>query len=192
LTNKDRLMVTYEGRTTECRAILINKFGTPGAIVFKGMLGGYATMMPVVTDEDGTQTDLLQGKPVIIKPYEPRLATATLAKHHSDDGLVTMREHIPLGKQYEIDLNSIRIVEFVITDKTVPESFKVHHKEVVDCTDGQYLCTEVLHIPGHTATRIYTHKDKDGVLWRFEGGRPISIIADEFMDEFGFNEKGAT
>lgn len=25
----------------------------------------------------------------------------------------------------------------------------------------------------------YTHKDKFGVLWRFEGARPISILADK-------------
>ncbi len=30
-------------------------------------------------------------------------------------------------------------------------------------------------------THTYTHQDKDGVLWRFEGGRPISEIADRVM-----------
>jgi hypothetical protein len=27
----------------------------------------------------------------------------------------------------------------------------------------------------------YTHRDKDGMLWRFEGSRPISRLADEVM-----------
>jgi hypothetical protein len=117
-----------------------------------------------------------------------RYVTATLVKHSTADGLVTMWEHIPLGKQYQVDLNSIRIAEFDITDENSVR-FAKHRKEIIDCTDGQYLCTEVLHIPGHVAQRIYTHKDKDGVLWRFEGSRPISKLADDIMDEFGFNEK---
>jgi hypothetical protein len=29
----------------------------------------------------------------------------------------------------------------------------------------------------------YTHIDKDGVLWRFEDGRPVSKIADEVIEE---------
>jgi hypothetical protein len=38
---------------------------------------------------------------------------------------------------------------------------------------------------GHT----YTHMDKHGMLWRFEGSRPISKLADEAMAEFGFDVK---
>jgi hypothetical protein len=38
------------------------------------------------------------------------------------------------------------------------------------------------------STYTYTHKDKDGVLWRFEGGRPISELADEFADEMASAE----
>ncbi len=34
-------------------------------------------------------------------------------------------------------------------------------------------------------TYTYTHKDKDGVLWRFEGSRPISEIADRVMADLG-------
>jgi len=29
----------------------------------------------------------------------------------------------------------------------------------------------------------YTHKDADGMLWRWEEGRPISKIADEVMKQ---------
>lgn len=120
-----------------------------------------------------------------------RIVTATLLRHSSCDGLVTMWEHVPLGKQYEVDLDTIEIEEFEITDpKANPAKHPTHRKEVIRCTDGQWLCTECLHIPGHNSKWIYTHKDKDGVLWRFEGARPISIIADEIMEEFGFADPG--
>jgi hypothetical protein len=29
----------------------------------------------------------------------------------------------------------------------------------------------------------YTHKDKDGIKWRFVGQRPVSEIADKVMKE---------
>lgn len=120
-----------------------------------------------------------------------RIVTATLLKHHSCDGLVTMWEHVPIGKQYQVDLDTIEIMELCITDpKAMPEKHPTHHKEIIRCTDGQWLCTECLHIPGHNSKHIYTHRDKDGVLWRFENGRPISIIADEINEEFGFADPG--
>lgn len=118
-----------------------------------------------------------------------RFVTATLVKHSTEDGLVTMWEHVPLGKQYQVDLDTIQVMELIITDPKVPDNHPTHRKEVIFADNHQWLATECLHIPGHESKRIYTHKDKDGVLWRFEGGRPISQIADEFMDEFGFNEK---
>ena len=31
--------------------------------------------------------------------------------------------------------------------------------------------------------RIYTHIDEAGMLWRFEGSRPVSLLADKVMDE---------
>lgn len=37
-------------------------------------------------------------------------------------------------------------------------------------------------------SREYTHIDKEGVKWRFEGSRPISELADELMDQFGMAE----
>lgn len=30
--------------------------------------------------------------------------------------------------------------------------------------------------------RNYTHKDENGMLWRFDGDRPISLLADLVMD----------
>lgn len=30
--------------------------------------------------------------------------------------------------------------------------------------------------------RKYTHKDATGMLWRMEGSRPVSAIADSIMD----------
>jgi len=32
----------------------------------------------------------------------------------------------------------------------------------------------------------YTHKDGSGMMWRFEGGRPISALADKVMRECGY------
>jgi hypothetical protein len=37
--------------------------------------------------------------------------------------------------------------------------------------------------------KTYTHKDKDGVPWRFENGRPISKLADEVVEEVFGKEK---
>lgn len=39
-----------------------------------------------------------------------------------------------------------------------------------------------------TEKPIYTHKDSEGMVWRFEGSRPISKLADEVMAEV-FSEK---
>lgn len=33
------------------------------------------------------------------------------------------------------------------------------------------------------SSHIYTHRDEDGIRWRFEGMRPISELADEVMNE---------
>ena len=33
-----------------------------------------------------------------------------------------------------------------------------------------------------SGTREYTHHDKTGMLWRFEGSRPVSILADIVTD----------
>jgi hypothetical protein len=100
-----------------------------------------------------------------------------------------MKDNVELGKKYTVDLDSIMVQELHITDAEVPTKHMSHHKEIIFTDDGQWLATELLFIPGHTAKRFYTHKDKDGVLWRFEGGRPVSKIADDIMDEFGFNQQ---
>jgi hypothetical protein len=127
-----------------------------------------------------------------------RWVTAVLQRHSTTDGLVTMWEEVPLGKTYEVDLDSIEIVDFQLTDRLAKARGHTHHrKEIISCkprvVDGlevrEHLCTELLYIPGHNSKHIYTHKDKDGVLWRFEGGRPISKLADEVMDGLGFNQE---
>jgi len=36
----------------------------------------------------------------------------------------------------------------------------------------------------------YTHLDRDGMPWRFEDGRPVSMLADEVVEEvFGKERK---
>lgn len=120
-----------------------------------------------------------------------RYVTATLIRHSTSDGLVTMRDEIPIGKQYEVDLDSIEIKEFQIDDPRINVSkHQKHSKEIIWCkpeiengvTINQFFPTELLHIPGHNSKWIYTHKDTDGILWRWEDGRPISIIADEINE----------
>lgn len=37
----------------------------------------------------------------------------------------------------------------------------------------------------HTETE-YTHRDKEGMLWRFDGAHPVSLLADSVKREFGF------
>jgi hypothetical protein len=127
-----------------------------------------------------------------------RWVTAVLQRHSTTDGLVTMFEEVPLGKTYEVDLDSIEVVQCDLDSPAAKAKGHTHHsKEIIWCkprtVDGQvvheYLFTEMLYIPGHNSKHIYTHKDKDGVLWRFEGGRPISKLADEVMDGLGFNQE---
>lgn len=35
--------------------------------------------------------------------------------------------------------------------------------------------------PMKNRTSPYTHRDAEGMLWRFDGERPISLLADEVM-----------
>ncbi len=68
--------------------------------------------------------------------------TGTLIKHKSSDGLVEVWEHIPLGKTYRFDLDSI-------TKETLynTEFKKKHVKEIIRCLDNnEWFPTELLRI----------------------------------------------
>jgi hypothetical protein len=149
MKNNDPIIITYEGKTVEGRVVMVNKFDKAGFICFSGMLGGYVTFMPIMTDDEGNQTDLMEGKPIKIEPYVPRMAQATLLRHSTADGLVTMCDDVPIGKQYEVDLNTIRLEKMVRVD-----TGEEHEKEVISILeDGKHqgwMATELLFIPGHT------------------------------------------
>lgn len=63
----DKVAVTHCGRSVPGVVLIVNKYGTAGAVAFEAILGGYVRMMPVVTSENGEQTDLIKGEPVEIK-----------------------------------------------------------------------------------------------------------------------------
>jgi len=74
-----------------------------------------------------------------------RVVTATLRKTQTSDGLFEMHDDIPLGKQYRVDLDSIKVERYFHTEKKVE-----HSKEVIlDVDDSGTLPTELLYIPGH-------------------------------------------
>lgn len=67
------------------------------------------------------------------------IITATLAKMTTDDGLFEMWEHIPLGKEYKIDSDTLKIM------KGYNESHNVFwEREIVYTTDGEWFPTELL------------------------------------------------
>jgi hypothetical protein len=73
---------------------------------------------------------------------QKKLATATLIKHATDDGLVEMNEDIQLGKTYQVDINTIRNGEGFNIVKNI--GWK---REVIDVSDGQgwrWMPTEML------------------------------------------------
>jgi hypothetical protein len=37
-----------------------------------------------------------------------------------------------------------------------------------------------------TKPLVYTHRDADGMRWRFVGSLPVSELADQLMEECGF------
>lgn len=46
--------------------------------------------------------------------------------------------------------------------------------------------------PKPKSEHTYTHRDESGMLWRWDGSRPVSKLADEVMDECGYNEEPAS
>jgi len=77
-----------------------------------------------------------------------RLVTVKLKKKATADGMVEMHDHIKVGQEYTVDLDSIHWAEFTNMDK----GGTLHVKEIIESFDhlGNYtgwLATELLDIP---------------------------------------------
>lgn len=63
-----------------------------------------------------------------------RFATAVLIKHRTEDGLMELCDNVPLGREYEVDMDSRKRVKLF---NAVQE--KVHRKEVIGIIeDGKF------------------------------------------------------
>lgn len=73
------------------------------------------------------------------------LAKAFLIKRCTDDGMVEFRDDVPLGKMYDVGLDSVRTVTLCHLERGV-----LHRKEIIDAYDGRddagWLPTELLRI----------------------------------------------
>jgi len=75
---------------------------------------------------------------------ERHIVAAKLIKHKTEDGLVEMKDTIPLDKTYEVDLNSIREAQGYNMKHSVR-----WEREVIDVKDGnrwEWFPTELLDI----------------------------------------------
>lgn len=72
-----------------------------------------------------------------------RLVTATLIKRKTADGQVEMNDDVPLGRTYEIDLDTLAYY-----DAYNGETGQVHNKIMVEHKDGGLIPVELLRIPG--------------------------------------------
>ena len=75
---------------------------------------------------------------------ERLIATAELAKRTTEDGLVEIEDHIPLGKTYKVDINSKRMAEGVNIVHNIKWEREVIN--VVDPTGDWWMPTELLRI----------------------------------------------
>jgi len=57
-----------------------------------------------------------------------RLRKANLIRRESDDGLVEMREHAPIGKEYIVDIDQVQEITCFNTERGL------HHNKVVILT----------------------------------------------------------
>jgi hypothetical protein len=68
-------------------------------------------------------------------------AIAKLVKHITADGLMEMHDHIPLGKEYEVDLDSIENASGYNVDKQVQ-----WQRLMISTTDLEWLPLELLEL----------------------------------------------
>ena len=70
------------------------------------------------------------------------ITEAKLIKRKTDDGLMEIEDHIPLGKIYEVDLSSRQPVKGKNIEKSV-----FWEREMI-LSDGEWFPTELLEIGG--------------------------------------------
>lgn len=67
------VFVTYKGKTLKAMATLVSENGVSAIIMFDGMLGGYAGMMPILFSggeyPDGEYRDLIENLPLVVTAY---------------------------------------------------------------------------------------------------------------------------
>jgi hypothetical protein len=69
------------------------------------------------------------------------LTRARLIKRVTDDGMFKVFEDVPIGREYVIDLDSLRSARFYNINK---EQF--HTKDIVNTQEGGFLPMELLEI----------------------------------------------
>lgn len=72
------------------------------------------------------------------------IVSADLVKLKTDDGLVEMKDHIQIGAQYNVDMNSKRMVKGFNIEKKI-----LWEREVIDIVDSEgrwWMPTELLSI----------------------------------------------
>lgn len=67
-----------------------------------------------------------------------------LKKLRTDDGTFSVKDHVKLGAEYEIDLSTRRLASLYNYEMNLK-----HSKEIVDCTNGFYLPVEMLDLSKH-------------------------------------------
>lgn len=69
------------------------------------------------------------------------VARARLVKRSTEDGLVEIRDHVPLGKIYRVVIETRRTVTLYNSVRRVR-----HKKEIIDEVSGRWLPVECLRI----------------------------------------------
>ena len=72
------------------------------------------------------------------------IVTAELIKRTTEDGLVEIEDNVPLGKTYNVDINSIRMAEGVNIVKNIKWEREVIN--IVDEMGDWWMPTELLKI----------------------------------------------
>lgn len=75
-----------------------------------------------------------------------RVVTATLVRHGGSDGLITMRDDVPLGTQYRVDPASVRDIRAVHLPTGIQHTVRaVQDVEARVCTSGGTECWPCRH-----------------------------------------------
>lgn len=75
------------------------------------------------------------------KGGQMRIVKAKLIKRCTDDGIVEMNDNVPLGKTYNVDLDTIYKIEMIDTEKNVQKK-----REVIHDILGGWIPLEMLEI----------------------------------------------